>query len=128
MSFLIDRELDDSYCPSEVEVYAGTALFDLQYVCGFTIPSDVSGWVTIPLYESKVMEKRDIRGVIGFYFRLVITENFKSGKDTHIRQFLVLGPHSEGVAVAAAAKAITTTAATVNPTSTNIFDGVSSLR
>lgn len=41
------------------------------------------------------MEKKDIRGVAGFYFRLVVTENYKSGKDTHIRQFLVLGPRTD---------------------------------
>lgn len=41
------------------------------------------------------MEKKDIRGVAGFYFRLVVTENYKSGKDTHIRQFLALGPRTD---------------------------------
>ena len=76
-------------------MYVGSLQTDLQYVCGYSIPNNATGWISIPLYESKAMEKKDIRGVAGFYFRLVITENYKTGKDAHIRQFLVLGPRTD---------------------------------
>ena len=77
---------DDSYCPTELSVMAGTNACDLQEVCSRTLEHPI-GWVALGLTDGA-----DSKGVMAFTFRLVIFANYNGGKDTHVRQLLIFGP------------------------------------
>ncbi|KZT57902.1 anaphase-promoting complex, subunit 10 [Calocera cornea HHB12733] len=90
ISMYLDAGLDESYTPNKLCIRAGTTVHDLQDVRMVSFEKPI-GWVTFDVLLEA--DQPDAAHALDLHvLQIVIIGNYLSGKDTHVRGMLVLGP------------------------------------
>jgi anaphase-promoting complex subunit 10 len=83
-----DYKCDESYTPSRISILVGSASNDLRTVAEETI-NEPRGWIELKLQNELGGPMRT------WMIQIVIKQNHQSGRDSHLRQVLVLGPEDK---------------------------------
>lgn len=78
----LDFDLDESYTPTKIAFFGGTAYHDLIEFATMTFVQP-KGWITVPL--EGVGGGQDGNTLRAFVIQVRIVENHQNGKDTHLR-------------------------------------------
>ena len=102
ISMYFNYDLDESYTPSKIAIYAGTGLYDLTEVKIIDLQQP-RGWQTVNVgdfgrkYKNSALENSiDGSGVIkAFLVQISVLANHQNGKDTHLRGVRIFAPGTE---------------------------------
>mmetsp|Transcript_12874 Transcript_12874/g.17595 ORF Transcript_12874/g.17595 Transcript_12874/m.17595 type:complete len:179 (-) Transcript_12874:81-617(-) len=83
-----DYKQDESYTPNKIIIRAGNSFNDLRDIKVVDLEEPV-GWMNFQLTEEN-SQKEYLRA---YFIQLVIISNHQNGRDTHLRQIKIYGPH-----------------------------------
>lgn len=86
--FYVDYGADESYTPTRVQFFAGSAKHNMLPFADMTLPNP-KGWQDVPLRGAG--GGKDGNSLWCMVLRMVVLENHQNGKDTHIRGFKIYG-------------------------------------
>ncbi|ONK68384.1 uncharacterized protein A4U43_C05F10860 [Asparagus officinalis] len=92
LAVYVDFKLDESYTPSKISVRAGDGFHNLKEIKTVELVKPV-GWVHVSLSGTDPRETF----IHTFMLQVAILSNHLNGRDTHVRQIKVYGPHPNPV-------------------------------
>lgn len=91
VALYLSYKADESYAPSEIVVRSGTTFHDLVEVKSVSL-NKPEGWITINLTNDSPDEGDEL--LLTNFVQIMILANHLGGKDTHVRQVKIFGPHN----------------------------------
>jgi anaphase-promoting complex subunit 10 len=83
----LDFEKDESYTPARLAVRAGSSFHDLIEIIEEKFSEPPTGWVVIPLHDPGQTP------IHACFIQISILAMHQNGRDTHVRQARIFGPH-----------------------------------
>jgi len=83
-----DFKQDESYTPNKLSIRAGNSFHDLREIRVVDLEEPV-GWMTFPLTPDGSTQEF----LRAYFIQIAVLSNHQNGRDTHIRQIRIYGPH-----------------------------------
>uniref|UniRef100_A0A7S0RL68 Anaphase-promoting complex subunit 10 n=1 Tax=Pyramimonas obovata TaxID=1411642 RepID=A0A7S0RL68_9CHLO len=83
-----DFKQDESYTPNKLSIRAGNSFHDLREIRVVDLEEPV-GWMSFPLTPDGSNQEY----MRAYFVQLAVLSNHQNGRDTHIRQVKIYGPH-----------------------------------